>query len=190
MALPVPTIGQPNSTEDQDIADALTGLNSFIGTYRTIHESSSHMLGDLAAATYIFSATGGAVSGTTDIDQHVTPYFYFDDADYTVTSTTPKLRVRAQIATNATQPTITFTVGLYPVTTAGSADTLVFTLGTVVSGSTVAFASPTASTVSQSNSGDFTVPADGAYMFGVVTSGTLTNNNSSKLAAQLQIRSV
>lgn len=119
-----------------------------------------------------------------------TPYIYFDDADYTVASKTQKLRVRAQIACNATAPAITFTVGLYPVTVAGGADTLTFTLGTVVAGSTVAFASPSASTIAQSNSGDLTIPSDGAYAFGFVTSGVPAANSASLISAQLQTRNV
>lgn len=123
-------------------------------------------------------------------DTTLTPLIYFDDADYTVGSLTQKLRLRAQVSTNATAwSSVTATFGLYPVTFAGAANTLTVTLGTVVSGSTVAIANPSASSVNQGNSGDFTIPSDGQYCIGVVTSATLTGNAAALLTAQLQTRS-
>lgn len=117
------------------------------------------------------------------------PYIYLDDADFTVGGLSPKLRIRAQIACNATAPATTFTVGLYPLSVAGGTDAITFTLGTVVSGSTVAFVSPSASTVSQGNSGDFAFPTDGAYALGVAVNGTLATNSATLLSAHLQVRS-
>jgi hypothetical protein len=147
---------------------------------------------DAPAGTYIFAnAPVGAIqSGANIVSNAVPPYFYFDDADYTVSGKTQKLRLRFQVACNATKATIKFTTGLYPVTVAGAADQLSFALGTVVSGSTVEVNEPAASTVSTAVGSDFTIPADGAYALGVVTSGTLTNNSAVLLSAQLQTRSV
>lgn len=171
--------------------------------YRTILNATVPVVAGTVAGTYQFThvdtdtvgivgvASTGAISlVSTGSDPHFAPYLYFDDADFSVGSLTQKLRVRAQIACNATAPGMTFTVGLYPLTVAGGASTLTFTLGTVVSGSTVAFASPSASTISQANSGDLTIPSDGAYAFGVVTSGTTAAGSGSLLSAQLQTRNV
>jgi hypothetical protein len=169
--------------------------------YKTILTAPATILAlDAAAATYALDGTqdnDGApyVSGTATTvgsgDVPAIPLIYFDDADYTVGSKTTKLRLRAQVNTNATAwSSVTATFGLYPVTFAGAADTLTITLGTVVSGSTVAIANPSASTTNQGNSGDFTIPSDGQYCIGVVTSATLTNNAAALLTAQLQTRNV
>lgn len=174
--------------------------------YRTIFQAGGHFVGDAGAGTYILglpmvqissqvpvgiapSATALGVGQTFGI-VHPDHVFYFDDADYTVAGMTQKLRLRAQVMANATQPAITFTFGLYPITVAGGADAITYTLGTVVTSSTVAAASPTASTANSYVNSDFTVPADGAYALGVVTDATLTNNASVSLHAQLQHRNV
>lgn len=189
---------------DANVTDAkLASPNNSV--YKTIFTASCLFGSDLAAATYLVStkyddttrvatpiASGGTFQTTSpaifpagDIG------IYFDDADYTVGSKTTKLRLRAQVSDNATAwSSVTATFGLYPVTFAGGADALTVTLGTVVSGSTVAIANPSASTTNQDNSGDFTIPSDGFYCIGVVTSATLTNNATSLLTAQLQTRNV
>lgn len=211
-----PSVGELNSTGDPKIValvklfnELLNGENKLPGSslaaaaaiadtqlaspnnsaYRTILAVPQALSNDLEAGTYLmgnYSGTpvkSGASAGTI-------PGFYFDDADYAVAGKTLKMRLRAQIATNATKPTLKFTVGLYPVTVAGAADQIVFTLGAVVPGSTVEFNEPAASTITPKEAADFTVPADGAYVMGVVTSGALTNNNLSLLNAQLQVRNV
>lgn len=196
MAFEVPTIGSPNSTQDPKIKSAVEGLNSFAGTYRTLLSSSQTLRIDIGAFTYLVANTSGVpvvsgenISTAGEAKGFAVPYFYFDDADYLVSGLTQKLRIRAQMMVNATKPTIKFTVGLYPITVAGAADVLSVTLGTVVSGSTVEINEPAASTITSGTGSDFTIPSDGAYMLGVVTSGTLTNNSAVYLSAQLQTRS-
>lgn len=172
--------------------------------YRTLLMAQSPITRDASAGTYIlgtsYGDTGGfllpALNGTnlayapTASQESVSlpSLIYFDDADYTVGGKTQKLRLRAQVLCNATAPAINFTVGLYPVTVAGAADNLTFTLGTVVTGSTVALNTPSASTVNQGNSGDFTIPADGPYALGFVSSGTLANNAACFVYGHLQTR--
>lgn len=164
--------------------------------YRTILRAQGYVGRDSAAGTYPLqtshtneemAASPVTVFAPTASQVRWVPSLYIDDADYTISGRTPKLRLRAQVSTNATQPTITFTVGLYPVTFAGGADSLTLTAGTVVSGSTVAIVSPAASSTTQGNSGDFSLPGDGQYCLAVVTSGQLTNNNASLIGAQLQL---
>lgn len=189
----------PNApSQIKALADALDalGINNN-PAYRQLGASQQHIRTLQAAGTYLLGNQGGApvASGgeicTAGGEVRAIPhYFYFDDADYTVAGKTQKLRLRAQVAANATKPTIKFTFGLYPVTVAGGAAILTMTLGTVVPGSTVVLNEPAASTVSQGNSGDFTIPADGAYVLGVVTDATMTTNSSALLSAQLQTRSV
>jgi hypothetical protein len=199
-----PEEGSPNSTQDPKIKTFIKSWNEKLNAendledsglaspnnsaYRVIQVARTVLPADAVAGTYLVNNSLASVSGASSVNGY--PVFYFDDTDYTVAGKTQKLRVRAQILTNATKPTLKFTVGLYPVTVAGGADEFKLTLGTVVSGSTIEFNEPAASTIGQGNSGDFTIPADGAYAFGVVTSATLTNNNVSSVACQLQTRSV
>lgn len=167
--------------------------NSF---YRVILTGAQGVAEERVAGTYIVGNQGSTnppVSGGSFIVAgSVTPFpvFYFAKADYEVASKTQKLRLRAQALTNATKPTIKFTFGLYPVTVAGGGNTLIVTMGTVVTSSTVEINEPAASTVTQAVNSDFTIPSDGAYVLGVVTSAKLTANSAVYLAAQLQTRSV
>jgi hypothetical protein len=167
--------------------------------YRKIFHSSGMLGSDANAGTYLLGANASSSSLMLGQTLDITPadgaerapdIFYFDDADYTVSGLTRKLRLRAQVAANATQPIVTFTFGLYPITVAGTADNLTFTLGTVVSSSTVAIASPAASTVTSGVNSDFTIPADGSYALGVVTNASMTNNSAVAAYAQLQLRHV
>jgi hypothetical protein len=167
--------------------------------YRKIFHSSGMLGADAGAATYMLGSNASSsslmLSSTIDVEpsdgaERSPDLFYFDDADYTVAGLTRKLRLRAQVAANATQPVLTFTFGLYPITIAGSADKLTFSLGTVVASSTVAIASPAASTVTSGVNSDFTIPADGSYALGVVTSAGMTNNSAVAVYAQLQLRHV
>jgi hypothetical protein len=180
-----------------DVKDNITGVaRDLTAVYRTVHECSTTLGLDLGAATYMFGLSHNVpnqvpnqVSGGGDLIFRGTtqPIFYFDDADYAITGLTTKMRVRAQISANATAPAITFTTGLYPLTVAGGSDGLVYTAGTVVSGSTVAQATPSASTITQANSGAFTIPSDGAYALACVTNGTIANNAAVQISAQVQL---
>jgi hypothetical protein len=100
------------------------------------------------------------------------------------------LRIRAQAVVNGTAPARTITCGLYPVSSAtGGTDSIQVTLGTVVAGSTVAFASPSAASLNQGNSGDFTIPADGFYALGFnLAGGVITANSRVAVNVHLQQR--
>jgi len=163
-------------------AGAMADASASSGTFFLVNSSTT---GSLESG---FAMSGGIHTSESGSD----PYgFYFDDADYSVTSMTTKLRVRGQVLNNGTAwSTVTATFGLYPVTVSGAAGDLTLTLGTVVTGSTVAIANPSANTVNQGNSGDFAVPADGYYGLGVVLSAAITANAASLLSAHLQVRHV
>lgn len=199
----IPAEGSPNSTEDPKIKTFISSWNGKLNAendledsgiaspnnsaYRTIFSGNTAVRLEVAAATYVLEtavvASGSSTSQTPNV-------FSFAKADYEVAGKTQKLRIRAQTLTNATKPTIKFTVGLYPVTVAGGANEIAVTLGTVVSGSTIEFNEPAASTVTAKETSDFTIPADGVYALGVVTSAKLTASNFTGIAAQLQTRSV
>lgn len=164
--------------------------------YKTLLAGSSIVMDDAsAAATWIFTGNGvllqSATSTSVATSRPAPVMDYFDDADFTISGRTQKLRLRAQLLTNATVPAITLTSGLYEITAvAGGTDALTVTVGAAVSGSTVAFASPAASTRHQNNSGDFTIPADGHYALCVATSAAMTANAVAVVSAQLQTRHV
>jgi hypothetical protein len=179
---------------DGTVADTdLTSPNNSV--YKILLRASAGVSNDATANTYLMMAKSGKyINGQSvafaanTIDQ--IPSIYFDDADYTVGGKTQKLRVRAYALVNGTAPAITFTVGLYPITPSGGVDDFILTLGTVVPGSTAAIVTPSINTTSQANSGDFTIPADGAYGLGLVTSGTIANNSAVLIYATLQTRNV
>jgi hypothetical protein len=116
---------------------------------------------------------------------------YLDPGLATANTRTNYYNISASALVNATAPTVTFTVGLYPVSAvAGAAATLSVTLGTVVAGSTVAFASPALDTLSHATSGDFTAPAAGFYALAVVVSGSAAASSSVAIAARVMNRQV
>lgn len=174
---------------DASVADVdLTSPNN--STYKTLLNVGSITTAGLVAGTYeLFWGLLTVVSGGVGLG--ALPLIYFDDADYTVSGLTQKLRVSAQVLPNSVAPgTISFTFGLYPVTVAGAATAINYTLGTLVPSSTAVIANPTASTPARGVSSDFTVPADGYYALGVVTSATIAATSVQALNATLQVRNV
>ena len=141
---------------------------------------------------------GPAVASGVDSDTATTSYaptpgvFQFTGADYAITGRTTKLRLRATVINNTAAPGRTATVGLYPVTAVGGAgDRASVTLGTVVSGSTVAFssASMTANSRLQNVTADFDVPSDGMYALGVnIAGGNIDGSALLNVLADLQVR--
>jgi hypothetical protein len=156
--------------------------------YRNILTVNSTLGLDQAAGTYSLRDADLLVATGINIGTAPPAGVYIDDADFAISGRTIRLRLRVQFASNATAPGINFTFGLYPVSVAGIADTVAYTLGTVVSGSTVTLNTPSASTVTSGVGSDFAVPTDGLYVLGVVTSGTQANNNAAGIHAQLQRR--
>jgi hypothetical protein len=120
--------------------------------------------------------------------------FYLNPADYeesAVNKRTVKLNIQGTLITNATAPGITFTIGLYPVSAPAGAEAVVsVTLGSVVAGSTVAFATPAKETASEANSGLFACPSAGFYAIGVVASGSATAKASAAIRANLQMAQI
>lgn len=165
---------------------------TILGQYRTIAELNVlSTAGDSSGhKTTTYSSVGLVLLTSGVSDTSGKPFLYLDPADYAVSGLTTKYRFRAAVATNATAPAITYTFGLYPVTTAGGAGTQAFTLGTVTSGSTVAIASPSASTVTGGTGSDFTPPSAGGYVLGVQLSGAPAANSRNFLYLALQVHHV
>ncbi len=150
-----------------------------------------------AGGTYILSgggnpqASSGAVSGGSAGSASF--IMDLDPADWLANARTTKLRLRCGLTVNAVAPSTSFNVSLYPVATVGGSSgqaPSIATLGTLVSGSTVTFTTPTASTRVVTASTEFTAPAVGPYAFGVLAGGGVTAGSSSIVVIQLQMRQV
>lgn len=179
--------GPPGASSSSDL----------LPVYRTI----------ITAEATIASASGGAghywmnnassliVSGSVSGVSGPVGLIHLVGADYAVSGKTTKLRVRATLITNLTAPANTITAGLYSVTASGGGANLVgVTLGgapAAIAGSTVAFASQGASTISvASDSGQFTIPADGVHLLGVQLSAAAAANSFNSLHIALQLAHV
>jgi len=182
---------------DGYVLKALGGLG-FINTitpnstYRTILDSSGSITAAKVAGTYALAQGDPlAVSGTGTLYPINT--IYIAAADFpTLNTIAPKLRIRAQLYTNDVSPTGNFTIGLYPITrpgTSGGAGLCIFTLGTVVPGSNGAtFTTPAADGLLNAVSSDFSLPSDGHYVLGIVTTSTIAVSSHIQISACLQMR--
>jgi hypothetical protein len=161
-------------------------------TYKDLLERGGASAAAPAAATLVLPDSGGTTLAAVPVNLDDFA-FYFDPADRTANTRVNKLRVRAQVFTNAVAPATNWTVGLYPIATYGGASgaaATAATLGTVVAGSTVAVNAPGATSQNQGNSGDFTSPAAGYYVFAVVNSGAAAAGSLVTVRAVLQARQV
>jgi hypothetical protein len=204
-----PTIGQPNSTEDVDVLNSLNAIQTWANgnidevnapnlaaaftTYKTIHEGRINLV-NAVAATYIAStgsisannaqlATGNALVWNTLI--------HLDPAKYNANARTTKLALRIAGAATPTGPGTTMTFGLYPIATFGQDPTFnprVDSVGTVVTGSTAAIATPAASTFVTATSTDFNFPTAGAYLIAAVNSGAMAASTGFGAAVYLDMR--
>lgn len=202
MAITLP-ITSRTSSDDNDFADVygndaqlVTEIDARDSVYRLVHSAKGYIGADIAASTFLLgsrvdgTSLMGVAGGLPTLAGSTPPeMFYIASSDYSVSSKTTKLRLRGLVATNSTAPAINFTLGLYPVTfVASGADAMRYNVGSVVSGSTAAINTPVADAATSAASSDFTLPSDGAYLLGVVTSGTIANNALCSVHAQLQVR--
>lgn len=138
-------------------------------SYKSVLERGATIAGSTALATYLVPVDA-AVIAVSDVNAG-RMVGYLDPADYAAAPRTVKYRLSANLLVNATAPVSTFAFGLYPVTAvAGASGTVSVTLGTVIAGSVATFTSPSGSTLTAANSGDFTAPAAGHYAIGLVVS--------------------
>lgn len=137
---------------------------------------------DKGPGVYIVSHNlGQSVQGTALLN--------IDPAAWAVTGLTPKLRIAARVANNATLPGVTFNVGLYPVTYGSGAAFISVIAGTVVAGSQTGPITPVASSSAAATGADFAVPAAGMYTLGVQT-GAYATNSAGVVTARLELHHV
>lgn len=188
-------ITDANVTTAKIADEAVTGAkvaDDIVGSYRTLHEAAGMLdsSNNVGAGVYLFIPTvlrlAGAATGSGFA--HIID---LRSADYDISGRTTKLRVRSTILVNGTAPAVNFTVGLYPaVTPGGSTNTVTLTAGTVVSGSTIAFSTPAANSMSlDQKSADFDLP-QGIFVLAVAVSGSQAAGAAVNVSAQLQIHHV
>jgi hypothetical protein len=116
---------------------------------------------------------------------------YIDPDEYKVDNTTLEYRLRATCLVNATAPARTMTVSLHAMTAvAGGADALTGTFGAAIAPSSVAFASPSLSTITTSVATFGPQPA-GLYAIGMtLAAGTITADSEVAIIASLQARNI
>jgi hypothetical protein len=155
--------------------------------YKTILSSTGSHIATKVAGTYGMGVGNPlAVSGTGIL--YPLDVIYIVSTDFT---TGAQFRISAQVMVNDVAPTGNYTFGLYPITrpgTSGGAGLNIYTLGTVVSGSTVLFTTPAADSMNQGTSSDFTIPADAYYVIGVITTATVATSSLLHMIAKLQVR--
>lgn len=120
--------------------------------------------------------------------------FYLDPADFKESEVNERLvkyKLLSTLLTNATAPTITFTVGLYPVTAAaGSEQVVSITLGSVVAGSTCVFTTPAHESLTVVRSTVFTAPSAGFFALACAVSGSAAAKSSAAIRATLQMSQI
>lgn len=171
---------------------------TLLGAYRTLQIASLRFTDTFAitAATYwsssTLTSTSDNIDGSGSAHGGGAPVVIpLTSTDYAVSGLTAKLRVRLVTLTNGTAPAANFTAGLYPVSsTAGVADSLGMTLGTVVSGSTIARAAPAANSALLSNGADFTFPSTGIYALAIALSGAVATNSLTHALVYLDLHYV
>ena len=160
-------------------------------TYKELVRRGGTPAAGIVAGTYALHPNEAATQATPLALDYV---FYLQPADYAAAGTGPtprttKCRVRAQLFANSTASATTWTVGLYPVSTFGAGATPQATaLGAVVTGSTVAFATPAANSQATLASTDFSAPAAGYYVLAVANAATAAAGAVVFVQATLQMR--
>lgn len=152
----LPTIGDPNSTEDADVRNSfitlrdalnavLTPANALDGAtlgaatvsdaklaspmgavWATIAQDRGMARGVIPNVAGTYALTGNSISAFATSDNSFATPFGLDAANLTVAGKTTQLRVHTIFAVNNTAPGINFTAGLYPIGSAQGASGQLF----------------------------------------------------------------
>ena len=215
IASTLPTIGEPNATEDIDVRNFLSDVKNLVnggldtenldptgaaitdeqlaspnnGVYKTVIRGASNGLGGFGAVgNWIIAGSGTAVfDGTTA--SGVSPLIWrFYENDYVVSGHTTKFRIMLELMCGTGSPnTSTVRGGLWPIAIDGSAN---LDLGAVVTGSTTAAIAGTALQITTSSSSDFAASAltsGAAYAIGfAIATATLPQSYSVNVVLQMR----
>lgn len=160
-------------------------------SYKTLFQGAGSHIAARAAGTYALPlGDAAAVSGTGTLYPIST--FYLDPADYpSISGLVAKLRLRVGLFVNDVAPTGNYTFGLYPITrpaTSGGAGLNIYTLGTVVTSSTVLFTTPAADSAGTAVSAEFSIPTAGHYTLGFISTAAVATSSHLHINAHLQVR--
>ena len=162
-------------------------------TYKLVDRIKTILSAIPSTSTNYLTSSGYAASGSSHAGAiQVSNTLRIDASDFAVNGMTTKMRVKVATQTGGDPVTVTTTFGLYPITaTVIGAGFIGQTLGSVVSGSTIAIVSSgTSNTLANGNSGDFTIPSDGYYCLGFATSGTPSPGSQMMVDCALEVRNV
>jgi 3-methyladenine DNA glycosylase AlkD len=177
---------------DSTVYCSQTMIKGMLSRYQTILQSQGYLVATKVAGTYIIGAADSCQkSGNT----HLMPMSMINilAADYpTVNGLTPKLRVSGIVSVNNTAPNVSFTIGLYPVTSgAGGAALKIYSVGSIVTSSAAtAVTTPAGSSITAVAGSDISLPSDGIYCLAVVTDGTIATSSLVHVYAKLQIHNL
>lgn len=172
LSLNIPIVNNPDSTEEPKVGNDLITIQTFgnsLGAARRLLLTGSGCVQQTAqvngAGDYIFMTDGTVVKALGG--GAFAPHMWLPDAglssqptDFQVTGMTSKARIRGVVATNSIAPVLNIVLGLYQITSFSGIN-LTYNLSSVVSGSTVTQNTPSASTIYQLESGEFTLPTAG-----------------------------
>ncbi len=196
---PITSIGNATSITNAsiDLTTKVTGVLPYANGgmdaswYRNVNMCAASMSAAVVTGTYFLNNSGGAATLSGSSSATTPSFIYISSSDFpSINGKVPLFRISVVLKTNATAPTNTLTFGLYPITAGGGAATVsITTLGTVVTGSNGASqAAPSASTIYNLTSSDFSLPANGTYVIGVVSSVATTAVASfTQMSAVLQV---
>jgi hypothetical protein len=199
-SLPQPSIGQPVSTEDPKIVNLLSALttdmsavDAALTTWKPfVHRRAGRIVGLTSGSTFILNDIGFNATLVGDVNAVSDLAVYLDPADWTAGSRTTQMQLRMRWRTNDVAPGISFTFGLWPVSTwanpGGGQAAIIASVGAQASGSAVALTTPSASAGGVAVSGAFTAPTAGDYILGVQASGSQALSSVVSLVAQLMYR--
>jgi hypothetical protein len=149
----------------------------------TLFTGSGQLAASAAAGTWVLQVTGAVPIVSSTALTAASAVFPLDPTtNYAVGGRTIQVRVVGHVITLGTSSTITYTFGLYPISSVSAG---VATLG--AASTTVAIASPGSNTMTAAYSSVITMPATGTYLLGCLTSGT-NIATAIQLRAALQIR--
>ncbi len=187
---PTATAGS-NTSQLATTAYVLTATPNY--TWRTILQANGYFPNGTVVGPYWLPTGGQAAIASGGGSTYGIASIYIFGTDYPdVNGNTAKLRLRVNLQNNATVQTTTFTAGLYPIgTIGGGAGGITYNLGTLVTGSTVAFTTPGANSSNQGVSSEFALPTSGVYVIAVVTTTATTAANTwCVIHANLQMSNV
>lgn len=168
--------------------DAVEAVTADVTESQVLSQASAFSQGFAGITTgkHLYADSGSLMIPTTQ--QIGFRVFYLDETLFDADGRDVELNLRSTAHTNATSPAVTVTFGLYPISaSAGPANQITLTVGTMVSSLTVAHAL-TASAQFQGNSGWVDCPSTGYYCLGATGSGSQAANSAFISTTELLLR--